>query len=529
MGSESSPMEAPDSKQPESQNLYERVIDKVNADSIKALLAKAKDDTQGDFGTSGNTEELVDHLKRAVGVGSLTSERVYSLLQEAEENGGQTILYYVPKTEGTRQLCSDPDEVARRLFGADWRNTAGFPLLPRLDTGWEIVDFRTPYSGKASDWLMKVYTFQESKVQVKNLEGEEVQFALKLKKNEYAVVYERRVIESVCIARWNSHGKTPLLELRIELAGRLPRFKIDINALWSRLKPAFEQEDFELWELRDLLQKMLRECQDKTDIYQIGLVNLKDSGEGNVRYTPYTEHEPIDTNPTRSRWLNPPAMVWVASPSSHVQWTTRIRPFERLRHRHIVILDETQDPITQVILRSEHTAAKHSTTQNAEPNLHLVQPRRMFWNINKTHTMTRITQKRLACRHRFQDSALPLHAERFQPNPTQTRDQKHQGRRTMRRQVVRHKDPTRTRIGCNRLLNVGRKIDLAAGLLHRRSDHLTARHLEVADEHLRAVPGVLDLTAFDPTGSHRLGRSLRFEGLNARLLIDANRVNPLVF
>lgn len=90
-----------------------------------------------------------------------------------------------------------------------------------------------------------------------------MQFALKLKKNEYAVIYERRVIESVCIARWNSDAAHPLLELRVELAGRLPRFKVDINAIWSRLMSAFQQEDFDLWDLRKVLQKMLRECENQ--------------------------------------------------------------------------------------------------------------------------------------------------------------------------------------------------------------------------------------------------------------------------
>ena len=70
------------------------------------------------------------------------------------------------------------------------------------------------------------------------------------------------------------------------------------------MKPAFEQQQFEAWDLRSVLDKMLRECQANTDQYQIGLVNLKDSGEGNVRYTPYTENEPIDTNPIRLQTIH---------------------------------------------------------------------------------------------------------------------------------------------------------------------------------------------------------------------------------
>lgn len=293
-------METSESKQTASQDLFERVVDKVNRETIRTALSKAKDATQGDFGVSGGPEDLIGHLRRAVAVGGMTNEQVYALLQEGEENGGQTILYYYPKNEGVRQLCSNPEEVAKRLFGDGWRTTTGFPRLTRLEAGWDIVDFRTPYAGKSSDWLMKVYTFQESTVPVKSLDDDdEVKFALKLKNNEYAVIYERRTVESVCIARWNSHAETPLLELRIELVGRLERFQLDINALWTRLKPVFGLDDFEVWDLRRILVKMLRECQEKPNLYQLGLVNLRDSGEGSVRYTPYTERDPIDTHRTR--------------------------------------------------------------------------------------------------------------------------------------------------------------------------------------------------------------------------------------
>lgn len=279
------------------QDLFERVLDQVNVATVKSFLANAKEVKPGDFGTTGNAEELIGHLRNAVNERSVTRAQVFSLLQEGEENGNQTILYYSPKSDAVRDLCSDPVEVARRLFGGT--ETTNFPRLPRLREGWEIVDFRTPYAGNARDWLMKVYTFQESKIQRESLDAEEVRFALKLKPHEYAVLFERRVIESVCIARWNWHQEHPLLELRIEIAGRLPRFRMDINALWTRLQPAVNQDDFNLWDLRKVLEKMLRVCTAHADVFQIGLVNLKDSGEGNVRYTPYTENEPIDTNQTR--------------------------------------------------------------------------------------------------------------------------------------------------------------------------------------------------------------------------------------
>src|SRR4051794_32208678 len=74
------------SEQRDQQDLFERVLDKVNASSIKGLLSRAKEEAPGDFGTSGSNSELVEHLKRAVGVSSVTRDQVFSLLQEAEEN-----------------------------------------------------------------------------------------------------------------------------------------------------------------------------------------------------------------------------------------------------------------------------------------------------------------------------------------------------------------------------------------------------------------------------------------------------------
>ena len=153
----------------------------------------------------------------------------------------------------------------------------------------------------------------------------------------------------------------------------------------------------------------------------------------------------------------------------------------------------------------------------------------MLRHVHEPHAVSRIVQERLPRRHRFQHAALPLHTERVCRDAAQARDQQHQGGRTMRGQVVRHEDPTGLGIGREGLLDVRGEVDLTASLLHRGSDHFAGRDFEVADEHLRAVPLVLDLASFDPAGPHRLGRRLRFERLDARLLVDAHRVNALRF
>ena len=110
---------------------------------------------------------------------------------------------------------------------------------------------------------------------------------LGLEANEFVVAYKRKVAESVCLARWNEHPDTPLLELRIELSGRIKRFKLDVNTIWSRLIGVFDRDtDFEPWELDAPLERLLRECPSRPDLYQIGLTHLTDSGEGGVKYVP---------------------------------------------------------------------------------------------------------------------------------------------------------------------------------------------------------------------------------------------------
>ncbi|QEL19357.1 hypothetical protein [Limnoglobus roseus] len=281
------------------QDLFERIKGKVNKEPIRQLLLEYKEQHK-DILTGGTQEELVDQLKSAELAGQIPRSRLFGLLQEFEENGNQSLLYYSPATAAIRELCRSPEEVAKLLFGADWRKTQGFPKLARLSGGWEVVDFRTNIPGKPTDWLMKIYTYQETKVQVRELQAVEANTTgLGLRANEYVVIYEKRVTESVCLARWNDHPRDGLLELRVEHSGRKDRFELDVNSIWNRLQKAFVWADFQAWELGRALEQMLRECETNNDLYLLGLAHLVDSGEGGVRYVPYTEKDSIDAAPIR--------------------------------------------------------------------------------------------------------------------------------------------------------------------------------------------------------------------------------------
>jgi hypothetical protein len=312
-------------------DLFDRLGDKVNKDPIREVLVEYRDKYPGEIQVSGNKADLVGHLRAAVTSGRIPRRRAFELLQEGEENGNQIIHYFKPTNDAVLRKCRSPQQVAEQLFGKNWQTTKGFPRLTKLKGGWDIVDFRTPYQEKPNDWLLKVYTFQE--VQVRVREFDRIETAMKgvlgLRENEYAVIFERRVDESVCIARWNDDEEHPLLELRIELSGRLARFDVDINALWSRLKPAIEQEyDFEPWSLRGPLEQMLRQCRENTEVYELGLANMIDSGDWGVRYMPYTEHERIDTIPSRldaihqilddGGWCERLVMTWLTEGSNEI-------------------------------------------------------------------------------------------------------------------------------------------------------------------------------------------------------------------
>src|SRR5262249_27017983 len=245
-------------------------------------------------------ERLLEHLREAVDAGRIPRDRVFALLQDHEENGSQSILYYSPITEAVRERCRDGEGVAQSLFGPDWREEQGFPRLIRLESAYVTVDFRVGLPDKPNDWLMKLYSFQENRVRVRELQPGEAPAQLSLGTNEVAVVYERRPVESVLLARWNDHEQFGLLEIRVEFAGRRERFELDQNAVWTRLKEAFSrEEDFVPWNLEPVLTRMLQECEDHAAVYRLGLTHLRDSGEGTVRYVPYTEHEPIDATPIR--------------------------------------------------------------------------------------------------------------------------------------------------------------------------------------------------------------------------------------
>src|SRR5262249_25967075 len=78
-------------------DLFERIGEKVNRERIRQLLTEYYERFPDEIHTSGSKPELVEHLRDATNAGRIPRDRVFGLLQEFEENGGQILLYYTPK------------------------------------------------------------------------------------------------------------------------------------------------------------------------------------------------------------------------------------------------------------------------------------------------------------------------------------------------------------------------------------------------------------------------------------------------
>ena len=143
--------------------------------------------------------------------------------------------------------------------------------------------------------------------------------------------------------------------------------------------------------------------------------------------------------------------------------------------------------------------------------------------------MRGIRQEVFPRRNRFQDAVFAFLTKRFHGDAAHGRYEKHPCRRAVGCEIVSHEDPARLGVTRDGLFDRGCEVSLIARLLDGRCDHLAGCNLEVADECLRAVPLVLELVLLRMAWNHGSGRSNPFDRLNTGLLIDAHRVNSLLF
>ena len=75
------------------------------------------------------------------------------------------------------------------------------------------------------------------------------------------------------------------------------------------------------------------------------------------------------------------------------QRTASIGPLEWFGHGFVEIVNKGQHPLAEFLHRGETASFEEAPHQDAEPDFHLIQPRRMLWGLHKADAMTRILQE----------------------------------------------------------------------------------------------------------------------------------------
>ncbi len=267
---------------------YDLIQELASNDQIKDVLRKYKllaDDPtiKKELLVGGNQAELIGRLKKAVINKHIPLIEVTNLIRETEENGCQHILYYRPCTVIAKKFCNDGTEVASKLFGNKWESKMNFPRYFENPEDFAWADFRIGLPNKETDWVAKLYhrekTFSLTD-EVTKADGTLVK--------TFTPRYDRVVI----LARWNAPD---LLEVRVSRCESRATFQLRLNALWTRLRLAFEKEkDFIEWGVSKIRKKMLEERRANETIYTTGSLQITDSRSNKAAFHPSTPDECAD-------------------------------------------------------------------------------------------------------------------------------------------------------------------------------------------------------------------------------------------
>src|SRR5271170_3202137 len=96
---------------------------------------------------------------------------------------------------------------------------------------------------------------------------------------------------------------------------------------------------------------------------------------------------------------------------SHGEGPTFDGPTKRLGHGVVEVRDERLDPVLEVHLGGEVAAAKQLAHENGEPDLDLIDPRRVLRREVEGDAMAGVAQEGLARRHGGENAGLALLAE----------------------------------------------------------------------------------------------------------------------
>lgn len=221
-------------------------------EAIQELLRRHQQevpkDQRSDVKISGENKADITtvNLKTAVEKGHIPITEVRELLQDAEENGRQHIFLYKPRNAEIRAYCQNGNAVAEALFGKEWRDTQNFPKFDLIPDKYLWGDFRVGLPGKPQDWVAKLYGHEES-----------VEFIGKEERegDEFAKVYKRRKVRTICMVRWNNPD---ILEVRVPATTSRKAVTRRRDLLWVTIQRGVNRGDFSTWPLNKVRMAMLR-------------------------------------------------------------------------------------------------------------------------------------------------------------------------------------------------------------------------------------------------------------------------------
>jgi hypothetical protein len=235
------------------------------SDQIKEVLRRRKGDENVRISAESKEDLVHRNLREAISSKALDVSEVFDLIRLAEENGNQHIFYYRPRTKRVADSLTQ-ESVARQLWGPAWeKRVAQFPTIRLRPNDYLHSDFRV-LATKPKDWILKIY-------------GQKIitKFTGKTEQRGSSIwrEYIEQPLRIVLLARWNSPD---LLEIRVQRSESRRRVEEWLNKVWGMLTPALVPGQFDAWELKKTMTRIILEHEMHEKLYTFRDASIDDMG-----------------------------------------------------------------------------------------------------------------------------------------------------------------------------------------------------------------------------------------------------------
>jgi hypothetical protein len=220
------------------------------------------------------------------------------------------------------------------------------------------------------------------------------------------------------------------------------------------------------------------------------------------------------------------SLAQVLIPVSCSEWPSCVGPLEGLGEDAVEVANELEDPLAQIVEGYEARPLEQPAHEDAEPQLHLVEPRAVLGRVDEADAMGNIGKELLATGKRLEDAAAAFLPEVL-ADLAPFGHELDQRLGHMRVELVQHEDPCGFGVTIDGRSNVGSEVVLGPRGADGPFEHLSSRDVEVGDEAQGAVSLVLELDTLDQPRTRRSSRILSFQGLDASLLVAGNDMSAL--